>query len=172
MYQGQARGAGDGPRSVPDNAGSAGQQASEVTGPVADDGHRFLRQGRKDELTLHAIRQNVTRVRINDLGIEMILPDDGSILRLDTFAGHAGAHDFGQTIDVGCLQTHSPLDFGPHPLRPGLRSEDADTQGTALRIQPLSQELLGNRQHVGRRHHDDVRLEVANELDLSGSLAT
>ena len=34
----------------------------------------------------------------------------------------------------------------------------------AARIEPLALELVGDRQHVGRRHHDDVGLEVLDQL--------
>ncbi len=35
------------------------------------------------------------------------------------------------------------------------------------RIEPLAGELVADRQHVGRRHHDDVGLEVGDQLDLA-----
>ena len=40
-------------------------------------------------------------------------------------------------------------------------------QRAGARVEPLARELVADRQHVGRRHHDDVGLEVLDQLDLA-----
>ena len=58
------------------------------------------------------------------------------------------------------------LDRRAHRRRPRLGAEDADLERRRARIDALPLHLLGDRQHVRRRHHDDVGLEVHDELDL------
>ena len=58
------------------------------------------------------------------------------------------------------------LDLGAHRLGPGLGAEDADLERAARAGRALALELVGDRQHVGRRHHDDVGLEVGDQLHL------
>ena len=58
------------------------------------------------------------------------------------------------------------LDRRAHRRRPGLGAEDADLERRIARIHALALHLLGDRQHVRRRHHDDVRLEVVDQLHL------
>jgi hypothetical protein len=41
----------------------------------------------------------------------------------------------------------------------------------AARVQPHALDLLGDRQHVAGRDHDDVGLEVLDQLDLLFGLA-
>ena len=97
----------------------------------------------------------------------MILPDRRSILGFDEFAGHAWAHDFAQAVDVGGVDAQPPFDLGPHALGPRLGAEDADPHRRLPRIDALALELVGYRQHVGRRHQHHARAEFGDELDLS-----
>ena len=53
-----------------------------------------------------------------------------------------------------------------HRRGPRLGAEDADRERRLLRVHALLFHLLGDRQHVRRRHHDDVGLEVGNDLHL------
>ena len=41
------------------------------------------------------------------------------------------------------------------------------SQRAGARVEALARELVADRQHVGRRHHDDVGLEVLDQLDLA-----
>ena len=52
------------------------------------------------------------------------------------------------------------LDLRAHGLGPRLRAEDPDAQRAGARIESLPLELLGDGEHVGRRHHDDVGPEI------------
>jgi hypothetical protein len=58
-----------------------------------------------------------------------------------------------------------------HRRRPRLGAEDADDSERRARVDALPLHLLGDRQHVRRRHHDDVGLEVENQLHLLLRLA-
>src|SRR5258708_1152339 len=52
-----------------------------------------------------------------------------------------------------------------------MRGEEGDLRGSLARIDALLFDLFGNRQHVRRRHHDDARLEVPDQLDLPFGLS-
>ncbi len=67
---------------------------------------------------------------------------------------------------IECLQAHAALDFRPHAVGPRLGAEHADAQAAIARLETLPLEFVGDREHVGRRHDDDVRLEVDDELYL------
>ena len=58
------------------------------------------------------------------------------------------------------------LDLVPHRLGPRLGAEDADLQAGRARIDPLARELLDQHLHVRGRDHDDLRLQVGDQLDL------
>lgn len=47
------------------------------------------------------------------------------------------------------------------------RPEDADFERTLARVEALPPEFVQDGQHVGRRHHDDRRLEIVDEGDLA-----
>ena len=91
----------------------------------------------------------------------MILPDVQPVLGLDAFIGDARPHHLGEAVDVDRVHVERLLDLGAHRVGPGLGAEDADLAATIARgSMPCAAELVEDRQHVGRRHHDDVGLEV------------
>ena len=49
---------------------------------------------------------------------------------------------------------------------------NADAQRRGARVDALAPEFVGDVEHVGRRHHDDVRLEVTDQLHLLLGLST
>ena len=58
-----------------------------------------------------------------------------------------------------------------HAVGPGLGAEHAEAQRARARVQALLLHLVGDRQHVGRRDHDDVGLEILDQLHLALGLA-
>ena len=97
----------------------------------------------------------------------MILPDVEPVLRLDALVSDARPHHLREAVDVDRVHVERLLDLGPHGVRPRLRPEDADLERGLARVEALRPELVENGEHVGRRHHDDVGLEVLDQLDLS-----
>ena len=59
------------------------------------------------------------------------------------------------------------LDLRAHALGPGLGAEQAEPHRGVARVDTLALELVGDRQHVGRRHQHDPRAELADQLDLA-----
>ena len=144
----------------------AGQQAGEIARAVADDRQRLLGERGKDELAGLSVGARAARVRVDDLGIEVILPDVRAVLGFEAFAGDARADHFGESVDVDGIDREAVLDLAPHRLGPGLGAVNADGERGAPRIDALAIELVGDRQHVARRHHDDARAKIPNQLDL------
>ena len=102
----------------------------------------------------------------------MILPDVQPVLALDALLGDARADDLRQPVDVDRIDAQDRLDLLPHRSAPRLGAEDADGNELARGSMPLPLHLLGDRQHVGRRHHDDVGPEIVDQLHLPLGLAT
>src|SRR5207245_9608757 len=69
-------------------------------------------------------------------------------------------------IDVDGVDADPPLALAAHALGPGLGAEDADAHGSRARIDALPLELVGDGQHVGRRHQHDARAKLTAQLDL------
>ena len=97
----------------------------------------------------------------------MVLPDGEAVLGLDAFLRNAGPDDFGEPVDVDGVHIELRLDRLAHGGSPWLRAEDADLERGLFRVNALPLHLLDDGEHVRRRDHDDVGLEVGDELDLS-----
>ena len=149
----------------------ARQQASEVTGAVADDGQRFLGQRGEDQLAQFTIGQQRASLRIDDLRVEVVLPDRRTILGFDAFARYTRPHHLTQTIDVDRLQARALLDRAAHVVGPGFGAEDAGPQRRRSRVHPLALHFVGDGQHVTGRDHDDVGPEILDQLHLALGLA-
>ena len=72
---------------------------------------------------------------IDDLGIEMVLPDRRAVLGLDAFAGDAGADHFGQAVDVEGVDVELALQLPAHRVGPRLGAEHADLQAALARVE-------------------------------------
>src|SRR6185369_7257664 len=70
-------------------------------------------------------------------------------------------------VDVDRVDARPLFHLGAHLFGPRLGAEDADLQARRPRIQALLRELVDDRQHVRRRHHDQPGPEVVDELYLT-----
>ena len=129
-------------------------------------GKRLLGQRGEHQLALLAVGQHLAGLGIDHFGIEMILPDVQAVLGLHAFLRHAGADHLRQAVDIGRVHVEGLLDLGAHRVGPGLGAEDAELQRRFARVELLLLELVENRQHVARRHRDDVGLEIVDQLHL------
>ncbi len=148
-------------------AGRARQQPGQIPGPVAHDRHRLLGQAGEDQLAVVPVGQHLPGLGIDDLGVEVVLPDVQAVLGLDALAGDPRTDHLGQAVDVDRVQAGPLLNLGAQVLGPRLGAEDADLQRAVARVQALPLELVEQSEHVGRRHQDRVRLEVGDELHLT-----
>src|SRR4051812_34365732 len=78
----------------------AGEQAGEVAGAIADYRRRLLSERGENELAKFSGRANGAGRRVDDLRVEMILPDVRAVLALDALHGDAWADHFREAIDV------------------------------------------------------------------------
>ena len=104
------------------------QQAGQIAGAVADDGQRFFAQAGENQFAHLPVGQQLAGVGVDDLGIEVVFPDGRSILGFHTFAGHAGAYDFAQAVDIHRVYAHAFFNRLAHVIGPGLGSKNAGTQ--------------------------------------------
>src|SRR4029079_16421146 len=110
--------------------------------------------------------------RIDDLRIEMVFPYYGAVLGLDALVRYTRTHHFRQAVNVDGIQPHHLFDLRTHRFGPRLRAQNSDAHRARGRIEALPHELFGDREQIRRRHHDDVGLEVADQLNLLLCLAT
>ena len=96
----------------------------------------------------------------------MVLPDVQPILGLDALVGDAWTDHFGQSENVDRMHVERTFDFVAHGVGPRFGAENASLQRGRTRIDALACELVEDRQHVARRNHDDVGLEILNQLHL------
>ena len=89
----------------------ARQQPGQVAGAVADDRQRLLGQRGEDQLAHLAVRQHRAGLGVDDLGVEVVLPDVQPVLGLDAFVGDAGPHHLGQAVDVDRVHVEGLLDL-------------------------------------------------------------
>ena len=143
-----------------------GKQARQVAGAVADDRQRFLGERGEHQFALLAVGQHFAGIGVDDLRIEMVFPDHRAVLALDAFAGHARAHHLGEPVDVDRVDAGLALDLAAHRLGPGFGAEDADLQRSGRRVDALALHFLDDHLHVAGRDHDDVGLEVVDQLHL------
>ena len=102
----------------------------------------------------------------------MVFPDGGAVFALHALLGNPRAHYLRQAVNVHGVDMHTLLDFPAHGFCPGLGTEDADPQRQPAGIDSLPLHLVGNVEHVGRSDHDDIRVEIADELNLLFGLPT
>ncbi len=102
----------------------------------------------------------------------MIFPDGRAVSGFKTLHRHARPHHFGETIDIQRGNAQPFFNFAAHRLRPRLGAKHADAQGTGAGIAAhLTLQLFNQVQAVRRRHHDHIRLEIADQLRLLLRLA-
>ena len=97
----------------------------------------------------------------------MILPDMQAVFGFDALVGDARPHHLGQAVDIDRVHVEIVLDFGAHGVSPRLGAENANLERARARIDLLGAEFVEDRQHVARRHGDDIRREVHDQLDLA-----
>src|SRR6266487_6852440 len=99
--------------------------SGDIAGPVAQDRHGLPGQRGEDQLAKGPWRQRRAGGGVDNLREEVVFVDVQPALRLDAFAGDAGADDLREPVDVERLQAEQRLDLDAHRLGPWLGTEDA-----------------------------------------------
>ncbi len=144
----------------------AGEQTREVVGAVADGGQRLLGQGGEHKFAGAADGQHGVVERVDDLRAEVVLPDVGAVLGLVGLAGHTGAHDLGQPVDAARGDIEGLPDLVAHLLGPRLSTEHRVLEAGLTGIRAELAEPVRDREQVGGRGEDGLRLEIADQLAL------
>src|SRR5438132_4162258 len=150
----------------PHRARSRRHEPRQIARAVANDRQRFFAERREYELALLAVGQHRAGLGVDDLGIEVVFPYGEAVLGLDAFLRDAGSNHFRESVDVDRVDVELLLDRAAHRRRPRLGAENADLERAGLGIDTLPLHLLGDGEHVRRRHHDDIRLEIDDQLHL------
>ena len=101
----------------------------------------------------------------------MVFPNRRAIFCFDAFACNTWAYHFRQTIDVYRIDTTTHFNRTAHIVGPRLRAKNTQAQTRLSRVQTLSFELIGYRQHITRRDHDQVGFEILYQLHLTLGLS-
>ena len=101
----------------------------------------------------------------------MVFPNRGAVFGFDAFACNTRAYHFRQTIDVYRINATTHFDRAAHIVGPRLGAKNTQTQTRLCGVQTLPLELIGYRQHITRRDHDQVGFEILYQLHLPLSLS-
>ena len=101
----------------------------------------------------------------------MVFPNCWAVFGFDAFARNTRAYHFRQTIDVYRINATAHFNRAAHIVGPRLGAKNTQTQTRLSRVQTLPLELIGYRQHITRRDHDQVGLEVLYQLHLTLGLS-
>ena len=143
------------------------REGGEVAGAVAQQRHRLLRQRREDELADLAVRQRLSRVRVDDLDEEVVLVHVRAVPPLRALGRDARPHHLGEAVDVERGQPERALDRLAQSLRPRFRAEDAGAEAQARGLG----DVIGDRERVARRTAEDLSTEILEQLRLPRRVA-
>ena len=144
-------------------------QHTDVPGAVAEQGEGLLGDGSEHQLALAALGEDLSGVRVDDLGDEVVLVDVHARL-LAALKGHARAAGLREAVDVIGLDAQLLLNVPAHLLAPGLGAEDAGLQLDLVPQAPLLDALrqVGG---VGGGAAEDGGAQVHHELELPVGVA-
>ena len=83
----------------------------------------------EDEFAFFARCYRLAGLRVDGLGEEVVFLNVEAILCFVALDGNAGAHDFGQAVNVDGLDAEFLFDVLTHFVGPRLSAEDTDSQG-------------------------------------------
>jgi len=109
-------------------------KACEVARAVAQHGDAFLGQRGQHKLAHFAGGQLVARNGVDDFRQDVVFPQVHAALGFFALHGHAGAHDFGESVNIEGVDAHFVLNIAAHGLGPGFRAKDADAQGQIAKV--------------------------------------
>ena len=93
------------------------------------------------------------------------------ILAVRAGASDTGSYDLCKSVNIKCLKSDPGFDLILHLGSPCLCSEDTGTELDKGLIDVVLLNSIDDVQHVCRCAHDDLRLPLSKDLDLSCSVA-
>ncbi len=104
------------------------QKTGQVAGAIADHRQTFFGQGREHQFAHLTVLNDLTGLRIDDFGIEVIFPNVQTVFGFHTFIRHTRSHDFGQAIDINRMHIKGLFHFLAHGVGPGFCPKHAHIQ--------------------------------------------
>ena len=148
-----------------------GDDARDVARAVAHERAALAGERGKHELAVGAVGHGLERVRIDDLGIEVVLGHMQAVCRF-AFHGHARSHDLGQTVHVAVLHAELAADVVAHRLGGGLGAEDhAGDREVIGGVVAHLDSGVSDVERVGRGARENVGFEVLHHLHLALGVA-
>jgi hypothetical protein len=89
-----------------------------------------------------AVRQHASGLRVDDFGIEMVLPNIKSVLLLDALGGHAGTDHLREAVGIDGMDAGGALDLRAHSVAPRLGAEHRNLRRGFPRIDSLGAHLI------------------------------
>ena len=148
-----------------------GGEHRDIPGAVAQDGEGFLGQGGEHQFPFLAVGQGQAAVLIDAFHQEVVFPHMQALAGDIAFDGDAGAHHFGQAVDVDGIDAETGLDFIAHFLAPGLGAEDAHPQRQLADVDAELFGFFGDVEGVGGSTAKAVHREILHQHDLLVGLA-
>ena len=147
-----------------------GQEAGQVAGAVAQDGHALTAQAGHDQFADLAVGHGLAGLGIHDLGQVRVFPDVQAVLVL-ALKGHARAVHLGEAVGVVGLHVEKLFDAAPEFHRIGLGPHHGDAQGEVARVLAHIAQMFAKDERVGRQDVGDRGPEVLGQLDLAARVA-
>ena len=146
-------------------------KACQVVSVIAQKRYAFLGDGREYEFTEFSVRKRLACLRIHDLRNEVVCFDVDQV-GLVAGTSYTRSADLRKTIDIKCTKTEFFFDLISHLDRPCLCAEDTAAQVQLTLVDACCFELVGNMKRICRRAHQDFRLPLTEDRDLSCRVTT
>src|SRR5699024_8075217 len=119
---------GDAVHATVSRAGGAFRKAGQIVGAEANDRQGFAGQGGEDQFAGLIVAQYSLADRVDDFWAEVVFPDVATVLGINGFTCNAGAHEFGQTINIAGFEVVEFFDLFSHAFGPRFCTQDGDLQ--------------------------------------------
>ena len=142
----------------------ARDDAGQVVCAVTDERSSFLHERCDDNLAPLAVRQVLSGLRIDDLEVNIVVPDM-HVLGIRAVNTDTRSVDFRQSVDIVQLDAENSLDTLTHCFAPSLGTDDTLFQVDFIPdTAPL--DLLSEEQSIGGCGAEDCGLQVHHHLQL------
>ena len=128
--------------------------------------YAFLRDRREYQFTELSVRKRLACLRINDLRNEVVCFDVDQI-GLIAGASYTGSADLSKTINIESTKAKLFFDLISHLDRPCLSAEDTAAEIELTLVDAGSLELVSDVKCICRCAHQDFRLPLTEDRDLS-----
>ncbi len=164
--------AGDAAHARRGTAAGAGlaPEPGDVAGAVAEHRHRLAGQRGDHQLARLAVGHRLERLGVQALDEEVVLLQVHPAAR-GAFAADAGPDHLRQAVVVEGEDVELVLDLAAHVLGPGLAAEVPEAERERARVDAELAGRVGDGQRVTRGADQDLRVEVADDVDLPPGVA-